>query len=401
MAQSPSVGDISRICIQLLLKEPFYGHFLMGIPKEFSDKIKTAAVALYKKQMIKLMVNAEFWNSLSEIHQYGLIKHEVLHIVLRHLILQKSFPQKRLFNIAADLVINQYIQSEQLPEGGLTLEMFQPLLSKYGITLEKKQGVDYYYQQLAKVMHSVNSSGEGCSDPIFTIFNEDNDELDKHSYWDEFRELESGELKVMEHQLKRLTKTTLDRVKPKNWGGLPLDLVEALQQIVLEEPKINWKRALRLFAASSNSTYVKNTIRRASKRYGTVPGIKLKRRQELLIAIDTSGSINLEEVQSFFQEIYHIWRQGCIITIVECDAKIHREYEFKGKFPADFQGGGGNDYTEAVELANKTMPDGLIYFTDGHVSTPDIKPRMPALWVISVDGSTQYRAKDERVIQMN
>jgi len=83
--------------------------------------------------------------------------------------------------------------------------------------------------------------------------------------------------------------------------ALPSGLKELLDAILKDmAPKFNWRRILRLFAASSNSTYLKNTIRRPSKRYGTTPGIKVKRQQKLLLAIDTSGSVQKEEFLEFF-----------------------------------------------------------------------------------------------------
>ena len=121
---------------------------MMGLPKEISTQTSTAAVALMNRQSIKLIVNENFWNSLNDENRYGLIKHEMLHIVLKHLFLMKSFPNKKLFNIAADIVVNQYIERKQLPDGGILLENFAYLLPMYNIDLEKDKDVGYYYHQL-------------------------------------------------------------------------------------------------------------------------------------------------------------------------------------------------------------------------------------------------------------
>ena len=85
------LDSISKTSIKLLLAEPFYGHFMMGLPKEISTQTDTAAVALMNRQNIKLIVNADFWGKLSEDHRYGLIKHEMLHIVLKHLFVMKNY----------------------------------------------------------------------------------------------------------------------------------------------------------------------------------------------------------------------------------------------------------------------------------------------------------------------
>ncbi len=95
-----SLSEISKITTQLLLKEPFYGHFLLGVPKELDRRTPTASVSLMQQSIIKLKVNPEFWSSLSNDHKYGLIKHEVLHLVMKHF-------QMELFTLRMDLLHHQ------------------------------------------------------------------------------------------------------------------------------------------------------------------------------------------------------------------------------------------------------------------------------------------------------
>jgi len=397
------LDSIAKTSVKILLSEPFYGHFMMGLPKEISDKIDTAAVSLMNNQTIKLMVNADFWKSLNDEHRYGLIKHEVLHIVLKHLFAMKRFSNKNLYNIAADIVVNQYISKEQLPEGGITLERFEYLEPVYNIKLERDKDVGYYYEKLSKVLKTQpkiplsvyfqkngNDSGKPSQIDLSDLLANSSQELERHKFWEEFEKMSEGERKIAEYQANNLIKQTANRVrhKYKNYGNLPGGLVQMLEGILDSmKPKFNWRRILRLFAATSNSSYLKNTIRRPSKRYGTTPGIKVKRRNRLLLAIDTSGSIQMDELLEFFSEIYFIWRQGSEITIVECDTRIHAEYAYKGFPPKKIHGRGGTDFNHPIQHGNeKILPDALIYFTDGYAPVPTITPRYPVLWVISSNG---------------
>jgi len=400
------IDSISKTSIKLLLAEPFYGHFMMGLPKEISTQTETAAVALMNRQNIKLIVNADFWSKLSEDHRYGLIKHEMLHIVLKHLFIMKNYPNKTLYNIAADLVVNQYIAKAQLPEGGIVLENFAYLQPMYGITLERDKDVGYYYRQLDKTMKqepqmpfddAVNELGPSASGKgghpqlrIKELLDGENEALQRHKFWEEFEKMTEGERKIAEYQANRIIKQTAERVKHKyrNYGNLPAGLAERLAEILKDmESKFNWRRVLRLFATSSNSSYIKNTIRRPSRRYGTVPGIKIKRRNRLLVAIDTSGSIQQEELLEFFSEIYFIWRQGAEIQIVECDTHIHKTYNYKGTPPVEVHGRGGTSFEAPMIYGNQEYrPDALIYFTDGYASVPKNLPRFPVLWIISSNG---------------
>ena len=307
-----SLSDISKITTRLLLQEPFYGHFLLGMPKSLSSSItRTACVSLFNKQIIKLTVNPDFWSSLPEQHQYGLIKHEVLHIVLRHLYILSNYPNKPLFNIAADLVVNQYIQRTQLPDGAIVLEMFSYLKQLYGINLEPLESVGYYYMQLKKCIHTNPSMSlseyeetyGSVSTTLEDLMESTNDNQAKHALWREFQQLSEAEKKVMEYQLHNHVKNVVDRLMDgvQIAGNLPAHLVEYLKNFLEEyKPQVDWKRVLRRFASSSTSSYVKNTLRRPSKRYGITPGIKIKRRQKILVALDTSGSVPIEDIEVFF-----------------------------------------------------------------------------------------------------
>ncbi|UZR96891.1 vWA domain-containing protein [Chondrinema litorale] len=397
------LSEVSKTSIQLILKEPFYGHFFTGMLKEVTEQIPTAAVSLVNKQMVKLLVNPNFWKELSDTEKrYGLIKHELLHIVLKHLFSMKEFSNKRLYNIAADIVVNQYISKHQLPEGGITLERFWYLEEKYQITLERDKDAGYYYHLLKKILDgnspvkkdlSVNDeNGKGKPDPITEddLSKTDLEELWRHETWKEVEELTEAEQKVLNRSINEIIVQTVDRIKHKDKGigNLPAGLQQYLDALLESlKPNVNWRRVLRLFSATSNRTFLKNTIQRPSKRYGVTPGIKVKRKQKMLIAIDTSGSVSIPELQEFFGEIYHIWRQGAEIYVVECDAAIRNHYPYRGKPPEIVSGRGGTHFNAPVVFANeKYRPDAIVYFTDGFAAAPTVKSRCPILWMISQNG---------------
>ena len=181
--------------------------------------------------------------------------------------------------------MNQYISKAQLPEGGIVLENFTYLKPMYGIELEKDKDVGYYYRQLDKTMkqkpkmsfgEAVNKLGPSNKEGdaqirIKELLDGENKALQRHKFWEEFEKMSEGERKIAEYQANRMIKQTAERVKHKykNYGNLQGGLAERLAEILKDmEPKFNWRRVLRLFATSSNSSYIKNTIRRPSRRYG-------------------------------------------------------------------------------------------------------------------------------------
>lgn len=367
---------------------------MLGMPKTLDETVETASVSLLNKHVIKLSINPLFWASLTESHQYGLIKHEILHVVFRHLFAQRECSNKAVFNLAADLVVNQYIQQEQLPEGAITLDTFSYLRPLYGILLEPMKSVHYYYRKLMEAIQAEpkksisdyeDQYGEIRS--ITGLVSENNQEQKKHSSWQEFDALDPAEVKVMEYQLYNQVKQVMDRLSSHQRvvGRLPSHLVTYLKSFLDEyKPQVDWKRIVKRFATSSNSTFIKNTLRRPSKRYGTTPGIKVRRHHKILVAIDTSGSVPITYFDMFFGELHHVWKNGAEVIITECDAGIQSTYEYQGAKPAFVNGRGGTSFDPPIALANqKIYPDGIIYFTDGDAPAPSIKSRCPILWVIA------------------
>ena len=158
----------------------------------------------------------------------------------------------------------------------------------------------------------------------------------------------------------------------------------ALKKLNVAKPPLNWRSALRLFVSSSGGNRLKNTIHRPSRRYGISPGIKIGRNKKLLVAIDTSGSVNQKRLNLFFREVHHLWKLGHEISVLECDAAIQRKYFYRGRLPEMVWGRGGTLYEAPIQLANEQIqPDGLLYFTDGYGPVPKLKSRMPLLWIIA------------------
>jgi predicted metal-dependent peptidase len=200
--------------------------------------------------------------------------------------------------------------------------------------------------------------------------------------------MSSAERKIIESMINESILNSVARMKERKFGNLPAGLQQYIDLLVESlKPNVNWKRVLRLFAASSSRTHIKNTIRRPSKRYGTTPGIKIQRKQKLLVAIDSSGSIDDVELKEFFAEIYHIWKQGAEIYVTECDTEIHNHYFYKGKNPELISGRGGTAFDAPIEYANDIYnPDAVIYFTDGYGAEPEVTCKKPILWMITSAG---------------
>jgi hypothetical protein len=68
--------SLSKISKELMLKEPYYGFFLIMLNKVWRKDLPTAGVSKNGINF-QLAINEEFWTGLSEMHQMGLLKHEL------------------------------------------------------------------------------------------------------------------------------------------------------------------------------------------------------------------------------------------------------------------------------------------------------------------------------------
>ena len=383
--------EISRCIIKMLLKEPFYAHFLSGVIREVTDKVPTAAVG-FKSGKIALYVNENFFlkelRSMTE--RVAVIKHETLHIIFKHLFRMKTKTyDNQLFNIAADIVVNQLIDPWKLPDSAVTLETFPEL------KLPKDKSVEWYYENLKK-----NASKDSEYKKRLMEISEQGTHSD-HKMWGEN---ENFSMEVVETEVDRMIIQAKDRTPKKDHGTIPLGIKSLIQSIIEKRnPQIDWKRALKLFSSTSRRTRVYHTMKRFSKRFGTRPGIKIKRFQKLAVAIDTSGSINIDDFNTFFSEIHSMWKFGAEVDVLECDADVQKKYSYRGRTPEFVHGGGGTSFDPVFEHIRSNRferYDGCIYLTDGYAPEPKIKPPCKVFWCITKDGKVGPHLKFGRVVKM-
>ena len=160
------------------------------------------------------------------------------------------------------------------------------------------------------------------------------------------------------------------------------------------KPKVDWRRVVRIFAQSSRRTKIKISHRRESKRFESIPGLKrypglkVRRFQRMVVALDTSGSITRDDLEAFFSEVHGIWRLGSEIIVVECDDTIGKVYPYEGRLPDKLSGGGATAFEPVFAWMREQRRrfDGLIYLTDGRGPAPTTPALCRVLWVLQRGG---------------
>lgn len=347
-------------------------------------EVPTAAVIFQSPPI--LVINENFFMSLGSVNpeedkdlpmqlRLGVLEHEILHMVMRHD--GTRFPPEQyasdsnLLNIAMDLTINQLIQPEKL------LPVYQTI-DKYD--LPKDKTTEFYFAELKKLREKALKKYEnlfknggvgkgGCCSP--GKLPEGLNAKDWNVEMD--LALQSIIKEAYENALKH----------PKGIGSLPGSVNELVKKL-FEKPKVPWFKELRQFPASLGRSRLSTSIKRESKRYGTVPGNKIKGNARVLVCIDTSGSVSGEELSIFANEISHLHKNGAEVFVMCVDTVVHSVKQYQGKLPS-VQGRGGTDLKVIWTWIrdHKFITDAIVVQSDGHT---DMYPEPPSpiktLWVL-------------------
>jgi len=378
---------LARVSKDLMLEEPFYGIFLIMLNKVWNKRIPTACVSRNTINF-QLTINPEFWNTLETTHQKGLLKHELLHIGFFHITDFGHLKNKKIANLAMDCEINQYISSTMLPPGGILPSSFPEL------NLDLKAGTNYYYNQLLQgandkscpnLNNMLEAMGNGEETVIIKIGGSPSDvQLPNHGEWEEFEGLDEATVKLMKTQTENILKEVAQQVN-KSRGIIPGEFAEILENIDCKEPpKFDWRGYLRRFTEGSQKVYTKKMRRKYNKRYEDNPGLKIKPKRHILVAIDTSGSVSTGELKEFMHEIAHIHKSGSEVTIVQADTAIKKISSYRRGDQFEVFGRGGTCFQPVINYYNEqsTRYTCLVYFTDGEAPSPD-NARGRILWVLS------------------
>ena len=361
----PLQRKIADIGIRMLLQEPFFGHLLISLCKQASSLDFQAGILIHATENPGLVLDESFVQ-LSTDTQYRCLKHELLHLLLGHWWMRTGLAQPDLFDLAADLCVEQFVQHTD--EKTLLPDHFPPYKS-----------ASHYYRRLAAMEPT----------EVLSLLDKTTAARKSHRLWD-LQESPKGArnaLRLLNHQWIQAARQRTD-----NHGvpELPTPLTEMTEEWKSADnppDQLGWPSLLRRFAHSANRTYISHTNSRPSKRYHTVPGLKIRHRHRILVAIDTSGSLKMGNIRRFFQEIWHIWRNGAEVYILEADYRIRNRYWYCGRTPEQIRGRGSTDFNECIEWANRSFrPDAMVYFTDGLAAAPTVKPHFPVLWLLSPEG---------------
>lgn len=194
----------------------------------------------------------------------------------------------------------------------------------------------------------------------------------------------------------------------KNQGSGIADIDRVIRK--MQKPKVNWKSQLKSFVAK---IYNKRRYRIPNRRnihkgeYLWGSHKQPSDYKDVIIAVDTSGSIGESELNQFGSEIESIAQEKGIqnLYVVYCDAGIPKDGIQLFKKGDDFKiekmrpkGGGGTSFYPPFEWIYKNVPNPafVVYFTDSYGDAPKSKDKIVSsykdrvMWVITVAESAPH-----------
>ena len=386
--------DFEKICMMFSMEEPFYGVILSSMEKIETNKIDTLGVGR-SGNVFKLYYNKEFCDSLSINCILQFLKHEVLHIAFN------SFGQweptanpiehdRR--NRASDLEINCYLDRSKVDSN-------VPILWAEDFGFEKCLGSRKYYD-LIKNKEEDPQTGQctimikPCNGGFGGSGNKDQQNphngdgsirytMDDHSLWPTEN---SDDMEQLSQIINELLDFAAEECE-KSRGTIPGEMVGKITELRKKpRPVADWKRYFRRYMGNEFTEFIRKSKKRESRRFPDAAGNRHRRKSHILVGIDTSGSVSMPELQEFFGQIRTLTAHADF-HVIECDARIAHEYDYRGRPNLTLHGGGGTDFQPVIDVynQNKRKYDAMVYFTDGGAPIPDDTPK-DCLWVISSKG---------------
>lgn len=344
----------------------FYASMLSQMTRiEDNKNTETIKVAIKNGRVI-LKYNSDWFNPRTMKDGKALLEHECLHIAMDHHARAKD-KDLQLWKLGCDLAINQMLT--HVPADALTIDkLFEPY------SIDRNETAEYYYEKLkkdSKAKQKAQTAGNGGCSEEFEHGSDGESEMDSE---------------LTKEVVKQLIKEAHNTVKNNpQMGKLPMGLEHYLAEL-FSPPKVSWKTILRKLVSNSIKSGKKASWKKPSRRYGaTQKGKVADRTISLVVAIDTSGSIDDGMLNEFIAEIKSI--QACYksdIHMIECDAAVGKYYKLTkyAKVDRKLSGRGGTDFAPVFEYVKQKgiRCDALIYFTDLRGSFPSKRPPYPTIW---------------------
>jgi predicted metal-dependent peptidase len=359
-----STEKLEQAKTKLMLENPYFGTLVTSLDMRVNTNI-----ASFRPLGDVLEYNDEYLEVLSVSEVSTVLANAAMHQALFH---GERGENKvgSVWNLASDYAIN-----DLLVENGFML----PPMANYASRFEMLYAEQIYVILLGELDLQDNDADPENESQI----DEQNEEIEEQDIPEEL--LAQEEYELLLEQL---------NTKLEKHGDLPKGIERFVES--KGEAKIAWRDELyRYVNAHAKSDY---RMFPPSKKHlyrgialPSIYGEELK----IIVAIDTSASIDEALLKLFLVELYEIMQvfTHYEILLIESDAAIQNVQRLTPQEPLEptLKGGGGTNFTPIFDYVMDLNEDFkfLIYFTDGKGSFPKYEPNIDVLWVMPNESEEQ------------
>lgn len=371
--------------VGLLLKAPFFGNLATRLVLTNADDwCGTAAT-----EGRHFYYNSEFINRLSLRECEFLFGHEVLHVVYDHMG-RRGDREPRLWNIADDYCVNADLIEHKVGE---RISKVPILFNTKYIGKSAEEVYDDLYENadkmdIEKLMeqlldeHLDDEDGEGQGE---------GDGGNKDGTGNGRPRLSKEERKQIRDEIKE---AVLAAAEAAGAGNVPGNIKRMIKD--LTAPVVNWRELLQQQIQSiiKNDFSFTRPSRRSWHMDAILPGMKNAQTIDVVVAIDTSGSISVNDLKIFLSEVKGIMDMydDYRVHIITWDTEVYNPMNYSPDSAEDITsyepGGGGGTDPHCVWnylQENEIEPKKLIMFTDYCFfgwSPEQVRDYCDTIWII-------------------
>jgi len=373
---------VQKAVIDIMAKERYRalgGVLMIGERRVETDPAKCPTAYTNGKDEV---YGADFIADLNDRQLRFLILHEVYHKLYRHLTTWKHLYDQnpQLANMACDYVINIKLADDNEQDKFATMDG----KLEVGCLSTKYRGWDsaQVYYDLKQGNNSGQSDGQSMPN------GKPSGGFDEHG-WDEADDMTAEEQRELAREIDEAIRQGA-LVAGKTGSGGDRDLVDLLQ------PQVDWREVLREFVQNTCAGSDYSTWRRPNRRYigaGVyMPSGISEQIGEIVVAIDTSGSIGARELGAFLAEIKSVADTVLpeAIRILYWDTEVCGDERYVGDEADNIvqstkpKGGGGTDVRCVPQYIqdNQIKAQAVIVLTDGYLYGGWGEWHHPVLWTV-------------------
>ena len=413
---------MKELIAKMILSDSYWGYLFSRIRRIAAKNFGSImGVAVQNDSTVALLYDPDLFEKTDEKNLMKIIEHEGMHLLNQHLqrllrlMTNESTNEKKqeimkVWNVASDCAANE--QAGIVDPINIAGIMVPPQLPKM-YNLKEGSISEYYYYELLKQVKTINIKVQ-CADGT---------SIDSHAKWINPNNESDPNIisRKVEEYVRQIVRDSIKNFSnEQKRGKIPGNLYDLISKL-LTPPELPYYQIIRKYVIGSRlSKFTKSFTRINRKRtylfsvnnnepqISPFPGRKSDFSFNIVILIDTSGSMSCKDIQEALKSIKSIIEKDrhCVVTVIENDSQIGKEYKVKRVKDIQFEvsGRGGTTLLPGLIRSRELKADITLGFTDGYCENLNEVSRklLPKklLWILTKGGTSTTLNKTGPIVQL-